>query len=242
MKKSKSETGSPKRSKKSCRKKKKKRKKKSEGEKRKKAESSSSSEDTCASKGRQRRKKRKSPCKNHKYAKESQRAEESSSEDSSGEERERRTSNHKKRKQDSRRDSDSGLNAKKSRRNWKEADEESSRDSADWGGSGNQQAIQVQTLVVFALTSDGLALQGCSVCLASTKPKQPFSTPAQSPLQSLDAARTPWWGILGVLPHTSWGNLSGASLIPSTLLSISLTKRLLKMFGILYLRDRATFL
>ncbi|TNN01703.1 NKAP domain containing 1 [Takifugu flavidus] len=130
-KKSKSEAGSPKRSKKSSRKKKKKKKKKSDGEKRKKAESLSSSDDTGAPKDRQRRKKRKSPCKNHKYLKISKKEEESSSEDSSDdEERERRTSDHKKRKLDSHRDSDSGLSAKKRRRNWKEADEESSRGSS----------------------------------------------------------------------------------------------------------------
>lgn len=125
MKKSKSDTeeGFSKRSKKSSRKKKKK-KKKHEGEKQRKAESSSSSDDNSADKVKARRKKSKGRHKTNKYARARKRDEGSSSEDSN--DVERRTRSHKKRKQDSRRDSDSGLSLKKRRTNWKAAGEESS--------------------------------------------------------------------------------------------------------------------
>lgn len=241
MKKSKSEAGSPKRSKKSSRKKKKKKKKKSEGEKRKKAESSSTSDDSGATKDRQRRKRRKSKCKNNKYAKIKRKGEDSSSEDSSDDEKEkeRRTSSHKKRKQDSHRDSDSGLNMKKRRRNWKAADDESSHDSsADWDVSGS---------------GWGTGANAGFVCLNFRHPSSAglFHLQRQQSQSSLSLAVLThlyrglklhalrdggFWG----LSRVSWGALSGgASLIPSTLLSIGLIKRSFFYFwDIVFINER----
>ncbi|KAA8594078.1 hypothetical protein FQN60_004912 [Etheostoma spectabile] len=127
MKKSKSATEASlsKRSKRSSRKKKK--KKKNEEEKRKKTECSSgdsSSDDSSASKDKQRRKRTKSRHKNKKTAKTRGRHQGSSSDDSNDEvERDRRTQRRKKRKQDSHKDSDSGPNSKKSRKNGKAAED-----------------------------------------------------------------------------------------------------------------------
>lgn len=238
-KKSKSKAGSSKQSKKSSRKKKKK-KKKSEGEKCKKAESSSSGDDSGATKDRQRMKKRKS--KNHKYP-EIRIDEESSLEDNSDVEKEKggRTSNHKKRKQASHRDSDSGLNVKKRRRNWKAADEESSRDSsADWDSPARE--ITNAACVCRNFRRPSSAGLFC-LCLKSTKPKQLFCICVQTPLQMLEAARAADGGFWQILSHSSWGILSGgASLIPSTL-SISLTKRLLYFWDNVFINKRnlATF-
>ncbi|XP_033968843.1 uncharacterized protein NKAPD1 isoform X1 [Trematomus bernacchii] len=127
LKKAKSDTEASlsKRSKKSSRKKKKKKKKKDEAEKRKKAECSSSSDDSNAPKDKQRRKRTKSRHKNKKTAKTRGREEDSSSGESN-DERERRTDRRKKRKQDSHKDSDSGPNSKRSRKNSKAAGAESS--------------------------------------------------------------------------------------------------------------------
>ncbi|XP_029302419.1 uncharacterized protein NKAPD1 [Cottoperca gobio] len=136
MKKSKSDTeaGLSKRSKKSSRKKTKKKKKKDEAEKRKKAEcssSDSSSDDSNVTKDKQHRKRTKSRHKNKKMAKTRGREEDSSSGDSNDEvERERRTHRRKKRKQDSHKDSDSGPNSKRCRKNSKAACGESSDDSS----------------------------------------------------------------------------------------------------------------
>uniref|UniRef100_A0A8C9ZAY5 NKAP domain containing 1 n=2 Tax=Sander lucioperca TaxID=283035 RepID=A0A8C9ZAY5_SANLU len=130
MKKSKSATEASlsKRSKKSSRKKK---KKKNEEEKRKKCSSSdSSSDDSSATKDKQRRKRTKSRHKNKKAAKTRGRNQESSSGDGNEVERERRTQRRKKRKQDSHKDSESGPNSKKSRKNWKAAGEASLDDSS----------------------------------------------------------------------------------------------------------------
>lgn len=129
-KKSKSDTdASLSKHKKSSRKKKKKKKKKEEEEKRKRAECSSSSDDSSAEE--QKRKRTKSRHKNKKSAKSRARDEDSSSEDSNDkEERERRTHSRKRRKQDSHKNSDSGPDSKKKRKNWKAAGEESSNDTS----------------------------------------------------------------------------------------------------------------
>ncbi|XP_019943510.1 uncharacterized protein NKAPD1 [Paralichthys olivaceus] len=135
MKKSKSDTeGSLSRhSKKSSRKTKKKKKKKDEDVKRKKAKYSSSSDssgDSSTNKDKQGRKRTKSRHKDKKSAKTRGRDDDSSSGGSDDGERKRRTHSRKKRKQDFHKDSDSGLNLKKRRKNWKAAGEGSSDDSS----------------------------------------------------------------------------------------------------------------
>lgn len=114
------------------------------------------------------------------------------------------------------------------------------------GGTGKQQMRRARVIVLQTETAQIMAREitnaACvcrnfrrpssaglfCLCLTSTKPKQPFCTCVQTPLHRLEAARAAWWGILGVLSHSSWGILSGgASLIPSTVLIFCLTEAFL---------------
>lgn len=120
-----------------------------------------------------------------------------------------------------------------------------------WGGrTGKQQMRSARAIVLQTETAQVMAREitnaACvclnvrrpssaglfCLCLTSTKPKQPFCTCVQTPLQRLESAPAAWWGTLGVLSHCSWGILSaGTSLIPATLLSIGFPKRLFLFLG-----------
>ena len=124
-------------SKKSSRKTKKKKKKKDDEDAgRKKAKCSSSGDssgDSSSNRDKLGRKRTKSRHKDKKSAKARGRDDDSSSGGSDDGQRKRRTHSRKKRKQDVHKDSESGLNSKKKRKNWKAAGEGSSDgSSADW--------------------------------------------------------------------------------------------------------------
>ncbi|XP_060929310.1 NKAP domain containing 1 [Limanda limanda] len=120
-------------SKKSSRKTKKKKKKKDDDSGPKKVKCSSSGDssgDSSSNKDKQARKRSKSRHKDKKSAKSRGKDDDSSSGGSDDGERKRRTHSRKKRKQDFHKDSESGLNLTKKRKNWKAAGEGSSADSS----------------------------------------------------------------------------------------------------------------